>query len=111
MKVLWRKVSEMEVVVRVFSVLLCVISEQSDIKVEMQPSFRDHSAYTDFLVKVNGGDGSLQFIEVKRPSIGVDLTTQTDETAQALREAHIMLCHSEATCRSIQFLLTNGPLG
>lgn len=50
-----------------------------------------------------------RFIEVKKPAIGTDLWTQSDETAHALREAHIMLQEAQEHT-TMPFLLTNGSI-
>lgn len=98
----FRRVSEMEVVVRVFLMVMIAVSEDSDIKVELQPSVTSHSTFTDFLIWIITRD-EKRFIEVKRTGINVDLTS----TAQALREAQILLC-SEKVKSPMPFLLTNG---
>ena len=46
------------------------------------------------------------YIEVKRTGINVDLTPESDETAQTLREAQTLLC-SEKVKSPMPFLLTN----
>lgn len=102
----FRRVSEMEVVVRVFLMVMIAVSEDSDIRVELQPSMTSHSTFTDFLICIRSGD-KKRFIEVKRTDINVDLTSETNETAQALREAQILLC-TEKVKSPMPFLLTNG---
>ena len=51
-------------------------------------------------------DEGVAFIEVKNPTIAVDLEIQGRAVAQALREAHILLTSSSQD--SIPFILTNG---
>lgn len=102
----FRRLSEMEVVVRVFLMVMIAASDCSDIWVELQPSVKGHSAFTDLLIYIKCGE-ERRFIEVKRTAIHADLSTQTDETAQVLREAQILLC-TEKVKSPMQFLLTNG---
>ena len=97
----------MEVVVRVFQMVMIAVSDKSDIRVELQPSLKHHQTFTDFLIWITNGGGNVRFIMVKRTDIDVDLTTEADSTAQALREAQILLCnHADVT--SVSFALTNG---
>lgn len=105
----FRRVSEMEVVVRVFLMVMIAVSEDSEIRVELQPSMTSHSTFTDFLICIRSGD-TKRFIEVKRTDINVDLTSETNETAQALREAQILLCTAKVKS-PMPFLLTNGNRG
>ena len=103
----FKRVSEMDVVVRVFLMLLIAVSDYSgDIKIELEPSVSGHSTFTDFLISIIAS-GEKWFIEVKRTSISTDLSSETEETAQALREAQILLC-TEKVKSPVQFLLTNG---
>ena len=101
----FRRVSEMEVVVRVFLMVMIAVSGDCDIWVELQPG---HSTFTDFLIRIRSGD-TKRFIEVKRTDVNVDLTSATKETAQALREAQILLC-TEKVKSPMPFLLTNGTV-
>lgn len=105
----FRRVSEMEVVVRVFLMVMIAVSEieDGDIRVELQPSVRNHSTFTDFLICITRLGETLRFIEVKRTDISVDLTSESNETAQALREAQILLCSAKVSS-PMPFLLTNG---
>ena len=102
----FRRVSEMEVVVRVFSLLLCVISEK-EITVELQPSFSGSTVFTDFLIKLTNGNCNIGFIKVKRTDLSVDLDSKTETTAQALREAQILLCN-DVNPNPLPFVVTNG---
>lgn len=108
MKKKFRRVSEMEVVVRVFLMVMIAVSGDCDIWVELQPSVPGHSTFTDFLIRIRSGD-TKRFIEVKRTNVNVDLTSATNETAQALREAQILLC-TEKVKSPMPFLLTNGTI-
>lgn len=102
-----RRLSEMEVVVRVFWMVLIAVSDKSDIRVELQPTVKDHATITDFLIWITNRVGEVRFIEVNRTDISVDLTSETDSTAQTLREAHVLLC-SHADVIALPFVLTNG---
>ena len=102
-----RRLSEMEVVVRVFLMVLIAVSDKRDIRVELQPTVKDHASFTDFLIWITNRVGEVRFIEVKRSDISVDLTVEADSTAQTLREAHILLC-SRADVKALPFVLTNG---
>ena len=99
----FRRLSEMEVVVRVFLMVMIAASDCSDIWIELQPSVTGHS---DLLICIKSCR-KRKFIEVKRSTIMTDLTVPSDETAQALREAQILLC-TEKVKSPLQFLLTNG---
>lgn len=103
----FRRLSEMEVVVRVFLMVLIAVSDKSDIRVELQPTVKDHATFADFIIWITNRVGQVRFIEVKRTDISVDLTTETDSTAQTLREAHVLLC-SRADVIALPFALTNG---
>lgn len=105
----FRRQSEMEVVVRIFLLVLFVVADlESNIRVELQPSCHGHSAFTDFLIKVTTPLNQVRIIEVKRPDVGVDLLLELDTTAQALREAHILLCNDNQIESPMPFILTNG---
>ena len=95
-----RRLSEMEVVVRVFLMVLIAVSDK-------QPTVKDHASFTDFLIWITNRVGEVRFIEVKRADISVDLTVEADSTAQTLREAHVLLC-SRADVKALPFVLTNG---
>ena len=71
---------------------------------ELQPSF------TDFIIWITNSVGQVRFIEVKRADINVDLTTETDSTAQTLREAQVLLCSHADVIAPLHFVLTNGNL-
>ncbi len=81
---------------------------ENGIRVELQPTFNNHATFTDFIIWITNIVGQVQFIEVKRTDINVDLTTETDSTAQALREAQILLCSNVQS--PLPFVLTNGSI-
>jgi hypothetical protein len=74
------------------------------IKIELQPSMDKHANFTDMLIlSVNG---EVQgFIEVKKASMNTDIPLPSKETAQAIREAHILTLESKI--ESVPFALTN----
>ena len=101
--------TEMEVVVRIFSLLVCVVSDLENVHIRLQPSEYGHPCFTEFLIEIRNGTSIKRLIEVKKSTIMVDLGAKSDETAQALREAHIMLQTSPV--QTIEpFLITNGKV-
>ncbi len=76
---------------------------------QLQPFVLGHSTFTDFLFVIANGGGPIGFIEVKRTSEHTDLTSETDTTAQALREAQILICKDHGV-ESLPFILTNGSM-
>jgi hypothetical protein len=109
MQILHRKFknkSEMDVVIRIFSLILCVIADLPAITVTLQPTEFGHS---DFLIKIENGSSITRLIEVKRTTVMVDMSKEVDETAQALREVHILLQNTR-DCNTASFLLTNGTV-
>lgn len=105
----FRRLSEMEVIVRVFLMVMIAVSDKSDIRVELQPSLKNHATFTDFIIWITNKVGEVRFIEVKRTGLSVDLTTEEDSTAQGLREAQIVLCN-HPDVKSLPFALTNGVI-
>ena len=105
--------SEMEANLRVAMVVMGAVccANPPEIVIELQPSLPDHTAVTDFLIVSceRNENTPLAFIEVKKPEITTSLTMRSDASAQALREAHILLqnCKSE---KQLPFLLTNSIL-
>ena len=74
----------------------------------MQPSVDGHTCCTDFMVVEEGGGVGVprSFLEVKRRRMYTNLGAQEEPTAQALREAHILLEKMPAGAE----LLTNSML-
>lgn len=106
MRTKFKRVSEMDVVVRVFlMVLIAVCDNDKKISVQLQPTYNGN---TDFIFWMKNGAGQVvRFIEVKRTEIYANLATETDSTAQTLREAHILLT-SNPGLSPLPFVLTNG---
>lgn len=96
-------------VIRVFLMVLIAVADDDDIRVELEPTFKDHATFTDFIIWITNRVGRVRFIEVKRTNINVDLTTETESTAQTLREAQILLC-SNTVESPLPFVLTNGTV-
>lgn len=103
----FRRLAEMEVLVRVFLMVMIAVSDKSDIRVELQPTLKDNATFTDFIIWATKKTGHVRFIEVKRADINVDLTIESDATAQTLREAHILFSRKDVI-EPLAFALTNG---
>ena len=73
MQILHRKFknkSEMDVVIRIFSLILCVIADLPATTVTLQPTEFGHTCFTDFLIKIKNGSSITRLIEVKQqPSL------------------------------------------
>ena len=82
-----RNTSEAEATARVLLFVLHTIDVLEGVTVHMEPSVDNHS---NFMI-VEDGSYPLSFIEVKKGSTFTDLGIQDSATAQALREAHILL--------------------
>lgn len=61
----------------------------------MQPSLTKHGAFTDFLFVLKKENKGMEFIEKKRSGVYTDLNLTTSETAQVIREAHILTLEQE----------------
>ena len=83
--------SEMEAVLCVLFVLEA-IKKELNVTVSVQPSIEGHSVFTDFLFRLYDDQKPLCFIEMKRASDYTNITLGTSSVAQALREAHMLLC-------------------
>ena len=93
--------SEMDATARVLMLVMEAAWDMDNVTIKLQPSFEGHSTFTDFLIHIN----QFSFIEVKRVEITTDLEMPTKQTAQALREAHIILLEKNA--EHVTFALTN----
>ena len=93
--------SEMDATARVLMLVMEAAWDMDNIAIQLQPSFVAHSTFTDFLIHIN----QFSFIELKRVEITTDLEMPTKQTAQALREAHIILLEKNA--EHVTFALTN----
>ena len=86
-------------------VLIAVSGNDKEISVQLQ---QGNTSFTDFLFLMKNGAGQVvRFIEVKRTEIYASLATETDSTAQTLREARIPLT-SNPGLSPLPFVLTNG---
>ena len=93
----FRNVTEMEAVIRVAAVVLCAVKGLK-VSVQVQPSIAKHLTFTDFLFVVTGENKYRAFIEVKKTAEYTSLRLELPSTAQALREAHILLMN-ERNCQ------------
>ena len=93
--------SEMDATARVLMLVMEAAWDMDNVAIQLQPSFVAHSMFTDFLIHIN----QFSFIELKRVEITTDLEMPTKQTAQALREAHIILLEKNA--EHVTFALTN----
>ena len=93
--------SEMDATARVLMLVMEAAWDMDNVAIQLQPSFVAHSTFTDFLIHIN----QFSFIELKRVEITTDLEMPTKQTAQALREAHIILLEKNA--EHVTFALTN----
>ncbi len=109
LKCKFKNQSEIDVVIKIFSLILCVIADLPAITVTLQPTEFGHTCFTDFLIKIKNGSSYTRLIEVKRATTMVDMSNEADETAQALREVHILL-QNTPDCNTAPFLLTNGKV-
>ena len=94
--------SEADACQRVVAVLYFIFEQvrDRDILMECQPII----SFTDFLIKVNSGSKSV-LIKVKKSAIKTSLMLKTEESAQMLREAHIMITNNKI--KELLFILTN----
>ena len=99
--------TELEAMQRVIAFVMDAASSTDDLKIQLQPSLPYHPTVTDVLITShNAGAIPLSFIEVKRTNLSTHLCLQTDETAQALREAHILMQGLPLEAK-LPFILTN----
>ena len=84
------------------------MGSHDELWIQLQPSVPNHPVVTDVLITAHNTTGttSLAFIEVKRTSLATHLYLKTDETAQPLRKAQILLqgCIND---HQPPFILTN----
>ena len=86
-----------------------VVVQDLEVTVQLQPSIINHPTFTDFLFVFKSTDQAICFIEVKKIEEFTSLTAKTPATAQALREAQIIL-NSPAQGARLPFLLTNSKM-
>ena len=102
--------SEMDACVRILHVLCTVIraipkDKRKKLKIQCQPTVNGHATFTNFLIVIKEDDHPKLLIETKKARISTDLSLKTEETAQVIRELHII-----ANCNPLPFLLTNAKL-
>ena len=99
------KFSEADASCRVITLLLALFRFLSHSKIKCQPTISHHQTFTDYLINISNGTKCV-IIEVKRIGIQCSLRQETDEVAQVLREAHILLMEQKHLS-SLLFVLTN----
>ena len=98
--------TEMETTARVLILMLEVVNRIPSVKIKMQPSEQGHSTFTNFYLHVQTDDRvPLLIIEVKNAATAAKIS-DTDATAQILREVHILLTEVRQVT-DIAFILTN----
>ena len=97
--------SEADASCRVFTLLLALFRFLSHGKIKCQPTISHHQTFTDYLINISNGMKCV-IIEVKRIDITCNLRRPTDQVAQVLREAHILLMEQKHLS-SLLFVLTN----
>ena len=105
----FKYVSEMEATIRVLSIICEVVEELPDIQIKLQPSLQNHSTYTDFLIYLESSGSPLLIIEVKKQA-DVALFGENVNTAQVLREAHLVLQDEKCKVQKLSFILTNAEI-
>ena len=85
-------VTEMEATARLLSFLKDAVLKSGDpqIRLHLQPSVDGHLVFTDFAFVTQAGE-HVSLIEVKKASHFPSLTIESSQTAQVLREVHILL--------------------
>ena len=58
--------------------------------IHCQPSVDGHTAVTDFLIVIKEDEKPKLLIEAEKASINTDLRLRSDQTAQVIRELHII---------------------
>ena len=106
--------TEMDACVRVVQVLIAVFriipeDTRKKLRISCQPSMMGHSVFTDFLIAISEQGTFMEekpkvIVEVKKSSISTDLSLETKETAQTIREVHIA---TQQTDDPLLFILTN----
>ena len=99
----------MEAVIRVAVIVLDAVMG-TNLKVQLQPSVKNHATFTDFyfIIAEQGEDIPRAFIEVKNSSVSVVMDSEIKPVAQALREAQIIIeMLPNSTDITLPFILTN----
>ena len=105
---LFRNVTEMEATIRVSMYVIEASWNIDGVEIQMQPSVAKHSTFTDFLFVLTREKKVMGLIEIKKIDVTTDLNTTTRETAQVIREAHILTL--EQGCQRVPFAITNSSL-
>lgn len=104
---IFTNVSEMDACIRVIFLLYNTFKDVDGIKIQAQPTFAGHTTFTDFLIRLMRNGEILLLIEVKKISIFTNLHVENNYTAQAVREAQIVLNEVNMDTK-MPFILTNG---
>ena len=84
--------SEIEATARVLLYVFEASWSLTDVRIKLQSSVSKHYLFTDFIFICGSEDKVMKsFIEVKRPEITTHMNMTVQSTAQAVREAHILL--------------------
>ena len=99
------QISEADASCRVITLLLALFRFLSHGKIKCQPTISHHQTFTDYFIKITNGTKCV-IIKVKRFDIVCSLRQTSDQVAQVLREAHILLMEQKHLS-SLLFVLTN----
>ena len=66
---------------------------------------KDHTTFTDFLIKITDGEEKCIIVEVKNVLVACNLNIQCNEVAQVLRQAQIII--QDMKLINVTFVLTN----
>ena len=103
----FRNTTEAEAMIRVIGFVSHAAFGIDDVKIQLQASIQGHPTFTDNLV-VSKKKRPCCFMEVKKYTVYPGLAKDSNGAAQALREAHILLCESrDYEIEEIPFVLTN----
>ena len=105
---LFRNVTEMEATIRVSMYVIEASWNIAGVEIQMQPSVAKHSTFTEVLFVLKREKKVMGFIEMKKAEVTTNLETTSRETAQVIREAHILTI--EQGCQRVPFAITNSSL-
>ena len=99
--------SEMDACVRILQILFAVYEaipedKRRRVRIQCQPTVKEHVTFTDYLIVIKDNEEPKLFIEAKEARIFTDLRLESEETAQVIREVHII-----AGSEPLPFVLTN----
>ena len=100
--------TELEALLRVIAFVMDAAGTTETLHIQLQPSLPHYPTVTDVLITAySDTDASpLAFIEVKRTTLATHLYLKSDETAQALQVAHILM-QGFSKEHKLPFILTN----